>query len=289
MPLIVTHQAPDLDAIASVWLLTRFDTQHYGGSRVAFVNAGNSLDDQAAAILGYTPEEVTHVDTGGGPFDHHDVARAGKDFCATSLVFQYLQKIHPELQNDLALQEIVKHVLDVDHFGEVFWPESDHPRYQFMLHEIIAGIDRTEKNDDSYQLELGGRLLDFIYAGMKSYVRAREELANGIVFPLHAGTAFAILSNNEEVISAAQKAGHFLAIKKDATSGHIRIKARPDAPFDLAAVFEAIQTLDSVGTWYYHPSGKMLLNGSRKNPHQLPSPLTLEEVVTIVKDKLGPA
>ncbi len=40
MPLIVTHLAPDLDAIASVWLLTRFDAQHFAGSRLAFVSAG---------------------------------------------------------------------------------------------------------------------------------------------------------------------------------------------------------------------------------------------------------
>lgn len=287
MPLLVTHNAPDLDAITSIWLLTRFDSQHYSGSRITFVNAGETISLEAAAALGYNLDQVTHVDTGGGDFDHHDVNRSGKEFCAAKLVFDYLKKIHPEIEQNFALIEIVKHVLEVDHFGEVFWPESNHPRYQFMLHEIIAGIDRTETNDDTYQVELGARLLDYIYAGMKSYLQARAELANGIVFPLKSGTAFAILSSNEEVLAAAQKNGHLLAIKKDEQLGNIRIKARPDANFNLEQIYQAIKLKDNVGTWYYHPSGKMLLNGSRKNINQKPSPLTLEEIIVIVKDYLG--
>lgn len=287
MPLLVTHNAPDLDAITSIWLLTRFDSQHYSGSRITFVNAGETISLEAAAALGYNLDQVTHVDTGGGDFDHHDVNRSGKEFCAAKLVFDYLKKIHPEIEQNFALIEIVKHVLEVDHFGEVFWPESNHPRYQFMLHEIIAGIDRTETNDDTYQVELGARLLDYVYAGMKSYLQARAELANGLVFPLKNGTAFAILSSNEEVLAAAQKNGHLLAIKKDEQLGNIRIKARPDANFNLEQIYQAIKLKDNIGTWYYHPSGKMLLNGSRKNINQKPSPLTLEEIIVIVKDYLG--
>ncbi len=287
MPLLVTHNAPDLDAIASIWLLTRFDSQHYSGSRITFVNAGETISLEAAAALGYNLDQVTHVDTGGGDFDHHDVNRSGKEFCAAKLVFDYLKKIHPEIEQNFALIEIVKHVLEVDHFGEVFWPESNHPRYQFMLHEIIAGIDRTETNDDTYQVELGARLLDYVYAGMKSYLQARAELINGLVFPLKNGTAFAILSSNEEVLAAAQKNGHLLAIKKDEQLGNIRIKARPDANFNLEQIYQAIKLKDNIGTWYYHPSGKMLLNGSRKNINQKPSPLTLEEIIVIVKDYLG--
>lgn len=285
--LLVTHNAPDLDAIASIWLLTRFDAQHYAGSRVAFVNPGETISLEAAAELGYQLSDVTHVDTGGGEFDHHDQARASKDFCAASQVYHYLKKIHPEIKNDLALQEMINHFLDVDHFGEAFWPESDHPRYQFMLHQIISGMDKTEINDDSHQVELGARLLDFVYAGMKGFIEARNQLAEGIVFPLKNGTAFATVSNNDEVLTAAQKAGHFLAIKKDEKTGHIRIKARPDALFDLKQIYEAILLKDNVGTWYYHPSGKMLLNGSRKSNNHQPSPLSLEEIVKIVKDYLS--
>ena len=69
--LLVTHQKPDLDAIASTWLLVRFDSQHFGGSRIAFVPAGTKMSDEQAAALGYTPDQVEHTDTGKGRFDHH--------------------------------------------------------------------------------------------------------------------------------------------------------------------------------------------------------------------------
>ncbi len=287
MPLIVTHFAPDLDAIASIWLLTRFDAQHYAGSRVTFVNPGETISLEQAADLGYSLDQVTHVDTGGGEFDHHDEDRAGKDLCAAKLVYDHLQKVHPDIKNNLALKEMVDYFLEIDHFGEVFWPESDHPRYLFMLDQIIVGMDVTHTNDDSYQVDLGARLLDFVYANMRSYISARASLADGIIFPLKTGTAFAVLANNDEVLTLAQKAGHLLAIKKDLDGGHIRIKARPDAKFDLKLIYEAIKLKDKTGTWYYHPGGKMLLNGSRKSKNQTPSPLTLEEIVTIVKDYLA--
>ena len=287
MPLIVTHFAPDLDAIASIWLLTRFDAQHYAGSRVTFVNPGETISLEQAADLGYSLDQVTHVDTGGGEFDHHDEDRAGKDLCAAKLVYDHLQKVRPDIKNNLALKEMVDYFLEIDHFGEVFWPESDHPRYLFMLDQIIVGMDVTHTNDDSYQVDLGARLLDFVYANMRSYISARASLADGIIFPLKTGTAFAVLANNDEVLTLAQKAGHLLAIKKDLDGGHIRIKARPDAKFDLKLIYEAIKLKDKTGTWYYHPGGKMLLNVSRKSKNQTPSPLTLEEIVTIVKDYLA--
>ena len=46
--LIVTHHAPDLDAISSVWLLKRFDTQRYGTAKVAFVDPGKTISLEEA-------------------------------------------------------------------------------------------------------------------------------------------------------------------------------------------------------------------------------------------------
>ncbi|MBQ6436710.1 hypothetical protein IJJ27_04110 [bacterium] len=285
--LLVTHQKPDLDAIASTWLLVRFDSQHFGGSRIAFVPAGTKMSDEQAAALGYTPDQVEHTDTGMGRFDHHLPERAGKEFSATSLVYDYLVQIHPEYQTDQALKMMVDHVTDVDHFGEAFWPDANNPRYEFMLHQILDAMDATATNDDSYQVELGHRLLDFVYASMKAHVKAVAKLAEGIEWPLKSGgKAFAILTGNEEVLAVAQKAGYALVIKKDKNTGHIRIKARPDAPFDLNELYQKVLAKDQIGTWYNHPSGKMLLNGSRKNPDHVPSPLSLEEVVAMAKEIL---
>ena len=285
--LIVMHIKPDLDAIASSWLLVRFDSQHYAGSRLAFTPAGTTLDPEKAAALGYRPDQVTHVDTGKGRFDHHVPERAGPQYSATSLVYDYLLEIHPEYRTDSALREIVNIVTEIDHFGEVYWPDANNPRYEFMLHQIIDAMDATATNDDSYQAQLGHRLLDYVYASMKLHLKATEKLGEGITFPLKTGgEAFAIITGSEEILSVAQKAGYLLVVKKDKYSGHIRIKARPDTPFNLDEVYKQVKAADSVGTWYYHPSGKMLLNGSRKSGTHVPSPLSLDEVVAIIKKVL---
>ncbi len=284
MNLIVTHQAPDLDAITSTWLLLRFDAQHFAGSRVAFVPAGTTISKEQLAQLGFTPEKIVHVDTGGGEFDHHSVERAGKQYSATKLVFDHCVRVHPELAADQALVLLVAHVTDVDHFGEAFWPEPNHPRYEFMLHNMITAMDATAFHDDANQLELGCRLLDFVYQAMKLRVRAEEEITKGVVFNLKdGGQALAIESGNDEVLSFAQRAGYLLVIKKDPQTGSVRIKVHPRAAFSLQVLADKIIPADAQATWFYHPSGKMLINGSRKNPHFVPSSLSLTQLMTLVK------
>jgi hypothetical protein len=88
-------------------------------------------------------------------------------------------------------------------------------------------------------------------------------------------------------VSVAQKDGYLLVIRKDSKNGQARIKARPDSPFDLRSVYERITALDSVGYWFYHPSGKMVLNGSNKTVGKTPTPLSLNELVQIVKEELS--
>lgn len=282
--LIVTHQVPDLDAITSTWLLLRFDAQHFAGSKVAFVPAGSSISQEQLAKLNFTPEKIVHVDTGGGEFDHHSVERAGREYSATSLVYAHCCRVHPELANDQALALMVEHVNDIDHFGEADWPDPNHYRYEFMLHNIISAMDATAFHDDLNQLELGCRLLDFVYQAMQLHTRASEEMKEGTIFALKSGgQAFAIASSNDEVLAMAQRAGYQLVIKKDPKSGLVRIKAHPHSPFNLQALADKVMALDSGATWFYHPSGRMLINGSRKNPHYVPSTLELEQIIDLVK------
>ena len=96
-------------------------------------------------------------------------------------------------------------------------------------------------------------------------------------------TCKAIESSNGDTEKLAQKKGYDLVVRKDPKLGSIRIKLRPDTPFDLQPVVTLIHAHDSTGTWYYHPSGKMLLNGSSKHRDQKPSPLTLAETVELIK------
>ncbi len=283
--LIVTHHAPDLDAIASVWLLKRFDSQRYASAKVAFVNPGDTIDlETAEKDYDCQLHEITHVDTGLGEFDHHQVEKASREICAATLVFDYLKKVRPEISDDQALVEIVKIVLDVDHFGEVFWPEAKTNRFVFTLHQLIHGHESIDPHDDDSQLHFGMCALDCAYAEMTNRLKAEEIIqAKGIDFEIKAGNCLALETQNDETIKLAQLKGYVLAIRKDSEFGHIRIKVRPDADLVLDKLHKQIMQLDPKATWFYHASGKMLLNGSVKHRNQTASSLSLQQIIDLVQ------
>lgn len=280
--LIVTHQNPDLDAVASIWLLKRFDAQTFGECQLAFVQAGERISKSSLEELSIEAYEVVHVDTGKGEFDHHTSEKASREICAATLVYDHLLSIHPELSEDEALARVVAHVLDIDHFGEVYWPEPSHDRYLFMLESFISRVKTTGGNDEEI-VEFGSRALDAIYANFKERAAAETEIeTNGKTLTTVWGQGLSILSSNEEVMRLAQQQGRVVVIRKDPESGHIRIKALPGKNIDLTPMYEKITRLDSSGTWYLHPSKAMLLNGSRKNTQQVASPLTLDQIESIL-------
>ena len=283
-PLIVTHHAPDLDAVSAVWLLKRFDANKFKEAQVAFVNPGDTITQIELGQLD-NPEEVVHVDTGLGEFDHHQPDRARTSICAASLVMEYLVNKYPDLGRDSALVSLVNFVSEIDHFGEIFWPEADSDRYAFMIHELIKGVEFQKDHDDFKQLEFGMQCLDSAYAILKDLVKARSIIQKkGIAFGLKKGQGMAIETRNDAVIKLAQKMGYTLVVRKDDEEGHIRIKARPDSEIDLKPLYEKIKKIDQKGTWFYHHSGKMLLNGSNKHRNQTPSPLSLHQVVKMIKE-----
>ncbi|MFH2118226.1 MAG: hypothetical protein ABII10_00590 [Candidatus Paceibacterota bacterium] len=287
-PLIVTHHAPDLDAIAAAWLLKKFDAQHFADAKIAFVSPGKQISLAEAEEYGSQLHEITYVDTGGGKFDHHQSEKAQQRVCATSLVYEHLCEVHPELKDDTALQNIVELTNQVDHFEEVFWPEAQSPRSLFMIQELIKGAEYTDPHNDDSQLHFGFQCLDNAYASLTQHFKALEIIRRkGREIEIQGGKALVLLTRNDDTIKVAQKQGFLLVVRKDPKLGHVRIKARPDAPFNLDELEKRILATDQKGTWFYHGSGKMLLNGSLKNPSQIPSPLTVEQLVVLIKEIYG--
>lgn len=286
--LIVTHHAPDLDAVGAAWLLKRFDAQHYNTAKFAFVDAGSTISDEELAQLEIDPSLVTHVDTGKGEFDHHTEELANTFSSASSLVHEHVCQVHPDLKDDRALAAIVEHITHIDHFHEVDWPEPDHPRHNFSLHQLLRGIEFTDPHDDDSQMHFGMTCLDSAYASLTLHFKALEIIeTKAEVFPVQAGTCLAVETRNDDTLKLAQKQGHSIAVKKDPKRDHIRIKAHPNADIDLTPLHQKITEKDSVGTWYLHPSKKMLLNSSSKSKSHHPSPLTLTEVTTMIKELYG--
>jgi hypothetical protein len=286
--IIVTHHAPDLDAIGSVWLLKRFDTQKYGTAKVMFVNPGEQLSEANRAELGVTADQVTHVDTGLGEFDHHQPDRGLQDISASSLVFDYICEHQPDKLDNQALQALVKFITEIDHFQEVYWPEPESLRYTMMINSLIKGKESQDPHDDDSILHFGMECLDAAYGQLTLVVKAQQLIAEkGETFQIPQGQCLSIETENDDVIKEAQKQGNMIVVRKDIQGGHLRIKARPDADLDLRPLYEKIIKIDQRGTWYYHPSGKMLLNGSSKHRNQQPSPLTLPEVTRLIKEIYG--
>ena len=75
---------PDLDAIASVWLLKRFGSRGWQEAEVKFVPAGKTYKDKKAD----SDPDVLHVDVGLGKLDHHQTG--DENLCGAVLVFDYL-------------------------------------------------------------------------------------------------------------------------------------------------------------------------------------------------------
>lgn len=101
------------------------------------------------------------------------------------------------------------------------------------------------------------------------------------------GKAMAFETINDGVIKLAQKMGYLLVVRKDPRKGYVRIKARPESGpednIDLTAAYEELVKIDPEATWFLHVSKKMLLNGTPKNPKMIPTKLSLQEIVDVLK------
>lgn len=286
--LIVTHHAPDLDAVGAVWMLKRFEPKKYADAKIAFVDPGNKISIDEASELGFDLHNVTHVDTGMGRFDHHQPDRGSKRLSATLLTYKFVLSRYPDLEQDQALSIVADFATEIDHFEEIFWPDSCSYRYSFMIQELIKGIEFCEPHDDLSQMHFGLQCLDSAYAILTQQVKAKEIIAEkGQEFEIGGKKCLALETRNDDTIKIAQKQGFELVIRKDSKLGHVRIKVRPDSDLELKPLYEEIVKIDKKGTWFYHASGKMLINGSRKHTSQIPSDLTMEEVVKLTKETLS--
>lgn len=270
MKTIVTHFAPDLDAITSVWLLKTFIPELQEAA-IAFVPAGKTLNN----MVSDSDPDIIHVDTGFGKFDHH---QTNDDTCAALLVYQSLGK------HDEALDRLIRVVNDVDHFREVFFPNPTADFWDLSLPVIIDGLQMTMIDNPLGMMDTVMDCLDGAYKMFQNKVWAEKEIKdNAIVFETPFGKAFGIETVNREVVHYGQKMGYVLVLRKDPKNGNAQIKTIPKDEIDLTSLYEALITQDPTATWFLHPSKHMLLNGSAKNPDMKPTTLSLEGLLAIVK------
>lgn len=278
MKTIVTHFSPDLDAIVSVWLVKKY-LPGYQEAEITFVPAGETLN-------GREPDEdasIVHVDTGMGRFDHHQTSARTS---ATQVVFEFLkEKAYIKNQTqEKAIERLVVQVTDMDHFGQISWPEPDNDRYNLMVDAILDGWRLSFARESLKVVELGFLLVEAIVKQFENKIWAEEILkTDGKVFRSKWGKAVGFETTNDEVVHLAQKKGYQLVVRKDPRKGYVRIKASPLVKRNLTDIYTALVKKDAGATWFLHSSGKMVLNGSTKNPDMKPSKLSLKEIIALVK------
>ncbi len=297
MKYIVTHSAPDMDAITSVWLLRKF----LGGwdkAEAKFVPAGDRLlplpqgQGLEYAIEKKGRDEYIHVDTGLGPLDHHQTS--SDKVCGASLTFDFVKKglieNEPSINDEKleALQRMVGYVVGVDHFKEVFRPDPLADYQDFSVVNILDGLKLERPNQDNYYVDFISECLDALLHDFENRIWAEREIKNiGIVFKTKWGKALGISTINDSVVKLAQLMGYEMVVRQDPRKNYVRIKAKPDAPgrrgVDLTLAYEKLKKMDPQATWFLHVSKKMLLNGTPKNPKMRPTKLKLNDIIEVLK------
>ncbi len=273
MKTIVTHIGPDLDAIASVWLIKTF-FPNWEEATIAFVPAGTTLHNAPPDA----DPNIIHVDTGFGTFDHH---QTNENICAAMLVYEEVKSYHGE---DKALERLVNVVNDVDHFAEVFYPNPTADYWHFHLAAIIDGWRLIYHDDPQKIMSLGMEALDSVYKTIQNRIWAERELVEkGIPFETIFGKTLGAETTNDDVIHLAQKSGYHLVIRKDPKKSYVRIKSLPTPSIDLTSLYERLKERDPDATWFLHASKHMILNGSTKNPTMKPTKLSLQEIIDLTK------
>jgi len=275
MKTIVTHLSPDLDAIASVWLIKKY-LPNWNDAQVKFVPSGTTLDNQSPD----SDKDVIHVDTGLGKFDHHQT----NDYTsATKLVYKYLiGRDYIEEKEIKPLEKIIEYVNSTDHFAEVFYSDPEADRYDFMVRQLVDGL-KVINRDEAKLMEIIFLLLESALIVFKNKVNAEEEINRGFVFKSYLGRSLALESKNEEAVKLALKKGFTLVIRRHPEVGFTRIKTIPDKKYNLRPIYEKILEVDKKGSWFFHISGHMLLNGSSGNPKLIPTTLSINKIIEIVK------
>lgn len=292
MKIIVTHTAPDMDAITGAWIIKKF-LPGWEEARVEYVPAGSKYKDKTPvvgsdlsnAVEKYGEDEVLHVDTGMGPLDHHQTS--DDNVCGASRALEYVLLNNNGALKDEKLEAIKRMVLvvvDVDHFKEVFRPDPLADYHEFGLVGVLDGLKVMKPDQDQYYMDFISQGLEALLREFENRIWAEKELKeNAHEFESKWGKAFGIETVNDSVVKLGQKSGYVVVIRKDPRKGYVRIKATPASDVDLTNAYEQLRKMDPDATWFLHVSKKMLLNGTPKNPKMKPTKLKLDEIINVLK------
>ncbi len=289
---IVTHTAPDLDAIGYVWMLKRF----WPG----FAEAGIKLMpsnrvDRAVLDAADSVGDVGGVyDPGEWRFDHHHLPGAeSTSTCAAKMVWQHLLGLGVE-------GGYLKPLIEVIYQGDLARTEP------VGIHALLWGTE-TRKNPvtgqrltDLEMMAVGFDLLDRAAAWLKRKAEVAAELAPLVVWKSEDGLVWAIRGGSASTNFAAYEQGCRLAVYEgepiELAEGVTYSMGASRAPEwqsphlgDLVEkVLRAIDCPDAVASeldlWYRHQDGFFVGRGGKKAPHFEPPGVDLAEVARVLDE-----
>jgi hypothetical protein len=278
MKILVTHFAPDLDAVGGIWLVKKFLTG-WDKAVIKFVPAGLTFGSQPVD----TDNNILHIDTGFGRFDHHQI---DDSYCSAQKILDYLKEENLKIKKDEALERLVDVVSDIDHFQEVYFPNPNADFYDLGLLSALDGWKLLYPNDHQKLVDLGMACFEGIYKQFQNKVWAEKILKEeAIEFSSPWGKAIGAETTNDEIIHTGQKLGYIIVVRKDPKKGYIRIKSLPDPKIDLSSILTKLKKADPSASWFLHVDKHQLLNGSTKNPEMRPTRLSLKEITKIIQGK----
>lgn len=275
MKTIVTHLSPDIDAIASVWLIHRY-LPGWEEAAVELVSAGFTLNNMPPD----KDKNILHVDTGMGTFDHHHTS----DFTsATRLIFDDLRKKgHIGDDEAEAIERVVDVVTRYDHFKETELDSPDDDIHIFSVAYAVLGL-RKDLRYGQHLIEISEEMLDGILQYMKGKVHAEHIIKKGHTCTTHWGKTLFVETDNDGATRAAQIKGFDLVVRYSPSYKNVSIKLHPRVRKTLKKLEKALVPGDTGAFWFYHASGHMLLNASTRDTRHMVTKYTLAEIVEIVK------
>ncbi len=306
---ILTHTRPDLDAIATSWLLMNFGEEQFPGISNAEFLFDDSGEMQGLKGDGLLRIEIVAVDVGGGMFDHHPrmnepVPEEKQGHCSLTLVAKYLG-----IDDDPALEEILKYVLRVDLKG------GSQP---FDLDSMVKDMNRAHPDKPEKVIELTMVLLSAKYLSqVEFWTKTKTEFeTNSQIEEItsYSDRKFKIAfieSPNEQInrFAFSQSGGRISVLAQLKPTGHVQIYTGKMEGSAITRTFERIVALirqreqiaknlapemnpevlrmegkiQGAEEWWYQKTGQMLLNGSLKFPNVTPTKIPFEEIKDIIR------
>lgn len=158
---ILTHESPDLDAIMSVLLMTKFGEEKFPGvstAKIEFASAGKLPDGKSPDEL--EKEGLLCLDIGGGRFDTHPVGtqmdQDKRERSASDLVGEELGLIYDE--NWAPLIEYTR-LQDTQGYS---LSSKEYIHHLVSIHTMLLGLDIMYSGDSEGKLRAGMSILENI-------------------------------------------------------------------------------------------------------------------------------